>query len=271
MADILVPLIILMVTISTSWAIIHVAKQSFQINADFSSARYKELKGALANLLEIEQLVQKRRKTMVIKQVRDQLQLDLREARWLVDLLEVEQRQAYLSELEASLTDREQVERFLSINKMGAIKVFRQQTGANLRDARDAVDLMYAKLHTHVSSSATDQNASDSVRDMLAAGRKIAAIKLYRRQTGVGLKEAKEAIEALEAEQRENYKAELAGRGSDFVDPDELHRVLRERGKITAIKYYRQCTGVGLKEAKEAVEYMAARKPFVTRPPQTMA
>jgi len=31
----------------------------------------------------------------------------------------------------------------------------------------------------------------------LQAGRKIAAVKLYREQTGVGLKEAKDAVEAL--------------------------------------------------------------------------
>lgn len=36
-----------------------------------------------------------------------------------------------------------------------------------------------------------------SVEDLLNAGRKIDAIKAYRRQHGVGLKEAKEAVEAI--------------------------------------------------------------------------
>ncbi len=36
-----------------------------------------------------------------------------------------------------------------------------------------------------------------SVEELLLAGRKIEAIKLYRRQHGAGLKEAKEAVEAL--------------------------------------------------------------------------
>ena len=35
--------------------------------------------------------------------------------------------------------------------------------------------------------------------------------------------------------------------------------VLETRGKIAAIKEYRQSTGVGLKEAKDAVEALAAR------------
>jgi hypothetical protein len=36
-----------------------------------------------------------------------------------------------------------------------------------------------------------------SVEDLIAAGRKIEAIKLYRQKQGVGLKEAKEAVDAM--------------------------------------------------------------------------
>ena len=36
------------------------------------------------------------------------------------------------------------------------------------------------------------------VRSLLATGEKIAAIKLYRESTGVGLKEAKDAVDAME-------------------------------------------------------------------------
>ncbi len=38
----------------------------------------------------------------------------------------------------------------------------------------------------------------DAIRRELAQGRKIQAIKLYRDQTGAGLKEAKDAVEAME-------------------------------------------------------------------------
>ena len=40
------------------------------------------------------------------------------------------------------------------------------------------------------------------IREALFAGRKIEAIKLHREQTGLGLKESKEAVERLEAELR---------------------------------------------------------------------
>ncbi|HEX4225064.1 MAG TPA: ribosomal protein L7/L12 [Pseudonocardiaceae bacterium] len=42
--------------------------------------------------------------------------------------------------------------------------------------------------------------AMDQVRSLLMQGRKIQAIKVYRELTGVGLKEAKEAIEQLAGE-----------------------------------------------------------------------
>ncbi len=40
-------------------------------------------------------------------------------------------------------------------------------------------------------------DASDSIEGLIRGGRKIEAIKLYREQHGVGLREAKEAVEAV--------------------------------------------------------------------------
>ena len=40
---------------------------------------------------------------------------------------------------------------------------------------------------------------SPEILDLVQRGRKIQAIKLYRQETGVGLREAKEFIEALDA------------------------------------------------------------------------
>ena len=50
----------------------------------------------------------------------------------------------------------------------------------------------------------SDQQVRE-VTDHLLAGRKIAAVKVYREATGVGLKEAKESVEALEASLREKH------------------------------------------------------------------
>lgn len=46
--------------------------------------------------------------------------------------------------------------------------------------------------------SSGSPGSTDSVESALHAGRKIDAIKLYREQNGVGLRDAKEAVEALQ-------------------------------------------------------------------------
>ena len=60
--------------------------------------------------------------------------------------------------------------------------------------------VVFGLLRREGSIGALPPRASPStVEGLLAAGRKIEAIKLYREQHGVGLKEAKEAVEAIAA------------------------------------------------------------------------
>lgn len=63
--------------------------------------------------------------------------------------------------------------------------------------------------------------------------------------------------------------SELAGQGGAAPDTTaEVQRLLRAGQWIPAIQLYRQRTGVGLKEAKEAVERIAAAMPPGSVPPQ---
>jgi len=81
----------------------------------------------------------------------------------------------------------------------------------------------------------------------------IHAIKLYREATGVGLAEAKDAVEAMA---RGEAVKPPAGR-VDYDNPileAKIHSLLANRQKIEAVKIYREEYGVGLKEAKDAVD-----------------
>lgn len=81
----------------------------------------------------------------------------------------------------------------------------------------------------------------------------INAIKLYREATGVGLAEAKEAVEAMA---RDEYSKPQSGT-LDFDNPILEARIislLKNREKIQAVRIYRDEYGVGLKEAKDAVD-----------------
>ena len=89
-----------------------------------------------------------------------------------------------------------------------------------------------------------------NVRAALHAGDKVEAIKRLREATGLGLKEAKDRVDAG------------ATRGSSSVLPAPspgalpapVIQALQAGDKIEAIRLLRQHAGIGLKEAKEAVE-----------------
>ena len=103
-----------------------------------------------------------------------------------------------------------------------------------------------------------DADFRAELRTLLAEGRKIAAIKRYREETGAGLVEAKQAVEALERDE-----PLPTGEPADSSPEAEIVALLQQGRKIKAIKLYREQTGLGLKEAKDAVEAMGADRGIV--------
>ncbi len=102
--------------------------------------------------------------------------------------------------------------------------------------------------------SGADSNSLDGrVVALLTDGRKIEAIRLYRDVTGAGLKEAKDAVESLE---RGDSPPQRTAPGA-HADNAQILELLRAGQKIRAIKLYRDQTGSGLADAKNAVEAMA--------------
>jgi ribosomal protein L7/L12 len=97
---------------------------------------------------------------------------------------------------------------------------------------------------------------TDELLRLLGQGQKIEAVRRYREATGTSLAEAKRAVDDLEA----GLTSSLGAGTSDADAPadDELTtevlELARSGGLITAIKRYREATGTGLKDAKEAVE-----------------
>ena len=113
-----------------------------------------------------------------------------------------------------------------------------------------------------------DESLLLHLRALLATGREIDAIKLYREKYFVGLKKAKDAVEAIEAGLQDslpggrNPPDATASQPAAGLDRAaflaELLGLARQGNKIEAIKRYRQVYPVGLKEAKDAVEAIEA-------------
>ncbi len=66
------------------------------------------------------------------------------------------------------------------------------KAGGNKRGLERKVDLILKHLGID-----PNQGVDEQIMKLLDAGEKIKAIKLYREQTGVGLKEAKDYVESL--------------------------------------------------------------------------
>ncbi len=101
------------------------------------------------------------------------------------------------------------------------------------------------------------QAQKEELRDLIASGQMIAAVKRYREITGVGLGEALDAVTHL----GEAGGGETASSVSAKPDPKAMRQAeaealaaIREGNPMEAIKRYRRHTRVGLKESKEAVD-----------------
>ncbi|HYF61401.1 MAG TPA: ribosomal protein L7/L12 [Herpetosiphonaceae bacterium] len=94
-------------------------------------------------------------------------------------------------------------------NKIMAIKIVREASGAGLKEAKDFVEAMAAGVLPAIVPApparprltggviALSPDAEREVRSVLATGNKIAAIKLVRQASGAGLKEAKDFVDRM--------------------------------------------------------------------------
>ena len=97
-----------------------------------------------------------------------------------------------------------------------------------------------------------NSQADPEIARLILAGQKIEAIKRYREITGQGLKEAKDAVEAMAA----GIQMTVVRQSLNSQAESEIANLVFAGQKIEAIKRYREVTGQGLKEAKDAVESM---------------
>jgi ribosomal protein L7/L12 len=103
------------------------------------------------------------------------------------------------------------------------------------------------------------------VIEALERGKLIEAIKLLRASKGLGLKAAKDAVEA-HARGRARGAAAEAAPPAHAGQQGGVMEALQAGNKIEAIKRMRENTGMGLKEAKEAVDALEGNFSVEQRP-----
>ena len=85
---------------------------------------------------------------------------------------------------------------------LNAVQFYQQATGVSLVEAKEAVEDMARNEFTKPPSSERDRDdpvMEGKIRSLLSKNKKIDAIKIYREEYGVRLKEAKDEVERIEA------------------------------------------------------------------------
>jgi len=138
--------------------------------------------------------------------------------------------------------------------KINAIKRYRELTGVGLKEAKDAIE--FAEVHPEAAVGKKKKAAYDApdagIRDLVKEGEIERAVEVYRVFAGVDEYTARDAIREIE---REIRLEDDDGSAQDTrLDNARIQELLRQGNKIEAIKVYREMTGLGLKEAKDAVD-----------------
>jgi ribosomal protein L7/L12 len=130
-----------------------------------------------------------------------------------------------------------------------AVKIYRDATGVGLAEAKAAVEEMARNEFTKPPSGVRnydDPVLEGKLKSLLSKGKKLDAVKIYRAEYGISLKEATEAVERIAASMpRERdvaipYEPAL---GSDpFADEDETGR---RRITILGVLLFLALCGVG--------------------------
>lgn len=201
---------------------------------------------------------------------------------------------ARLDELDTRLVRSEEVLSLLQADqKSQAIKIYREDTGASQADALAAVERMELAQNPYGASSFLVQSfempreeirpagnrltadpdeigkpLEDEIERLLGRQEKIKAIKLYRERTGLGLRESKEAVDRIEHEMHTGNFLSDRGENTDRAVGEqraieqgpwvgEIRRLVESGEMIRAIKLYREHTGLGLHESKEAIDQIS--------------
>jgi len=98
------------------------------------------------------------------------------------------------------------------------------------------------------------------IHELIEAGQILHAIQTYREATGVGLKEAKQAVEAMVQNEYTKPPPDVRSYDNPVLE-DKIRSLLAKDRKIDAVKIYREEYGAGLGEAKSAVDRIESSMP----------
>lgn len=123
---------------------------------------------------------------------------------------------------------------------------------------KDATSVLGASTPRPAKTQVSAESAllSDEVKALLVQGQKIEAIKVVRERTGFPLAAAKDMVEMIGKGGSLSMETKVITSTTELARETtaELRRLISQGDKVGAIKFLRDHTGLGLKEAKDVVE-----------------
>lgn len=210
-------------------------------------------------LAEVMRLIKARRQIQAIKVYRARTGCSLQEAK---DAVEALQRGEAVSSAQpqsrfAPLNAGQLESLVYAGQKVEAIRLYREQAGCSLREAKEAVEAFErgetASLAFVPPSPPDAQSTIAQIEEWVQRGNKINAIKAYREYTGVGLKIAKDVIDAIGRGDAAGWQAQLAA-----FDLEHVRQLIREGRKSNAVSCYQQQLGLAVDDAQAIVNALEA-------------
>jgi ribosomal protein L7/L12 len=119
--------------------------------------------------------------------------------------------------------------------KLQAVKVYKEAKGVSLAEAKDVIDRLAEKLqaegsmqyeaanieqpaetHDH-SAQESDGSLEERCLELIKSGNILQAVKLYKDESGAGLKDAKDMIDSMVAQLKKDIPSPQKGCGATIV------------------------------------------------------
>lgn len=126
---------------------------------------------------------------------------------------------------------------------ISAIKFYREVTGSSLAEAKEAVEEMARNETTKPPDDVRDMDNPiliSRIKSLLARNRKVDAVKIYREEYGISLKEAKNAVDSIHASMKQDGSSmsmsyEPAISNDPFADDDANRRRVLVMAVLVAV------------------------------------